>query len=164
MTDSRGIEASLVAELDAAQRRIAELESQLEGLGSGAPGAAGQGLLRAVLDAVADGILAVDQEGRVVFANRQFLRMWRIPPDLIEAGDDSELLEFVQDQLVDPDEFARKVRELYASTRDGYDILHFRDGRVFERVSRALAAGDHLMGRVWCFRDVSQQSRVEEEC
>ena len=163
MTDSRMTKAFLIAELDAVRRRNAELESQLEEPGSEASGAMNQGLLRAVLDAVADGILAVDQEGKVVFANKQFVRMWHIPPDLMDAGDDDELLDFVLDQLVDPDEFVRKVRELYVSTRDGFDVLHFHDGRVFERVSRAIAEGDHLMGRVWCFRDVTQQPRVQEK-
>ncbi len=111
--------------------------------------------IKAILDSAVDGILAVDEKGGVMFSNRPFARMWRIPPDLIEAGDDNELLEFVLDQLVNPEEFLAKVRELYQSPRQSRDILHFRDGRIFERYSQPLVIDDRPRGRVWTFRDVT---------
>ncbi len=113
-------------------------------------------VLYATLDSAADGILAVNEEGHVVFANRQFAHMWHIPPDLIEAGDDNELLEFVLDQLLDPDEFLARVMELYASFSESSDTLHFKDGRVFERHSLPLVIDDGLCGRVWTFHDVTE--------
>jgi PAS domain S-box-containing protein len=117
--------------------------------------------LRAVLDSTADGILAVDANGRVSFANKRFAQMWHIPPDLMETGDDEELLGFVVDQLTDPEGFLAKVRELYQSFRDGFDTLHFHDGRVFERYSRPLVKENKLPGRVWTFRDVTARKRPE---
>jgi PAS domain S-box-containing protein len=119
--------------------------------------------LRATLDSTADGILAVDDKGRVIFANRRFARMWRIPPDLMESGNDDELLDFVLDQLADPDGFMAKVHELYGSVREDFDVLRFRDGRLFERYSRPLARGNTLAGRVWSFRDVTERAGAEEQ-
>lgn len=118
-------------------------------------------VLHATLDSAADGILAVDESGRVIFSNKQFAHMWRIPPDLIEAGNDNELLEFVLDQLENPEEFLSKVRELYQSFRSSVDTLRFRDGRVFERHSRPLVLENKLAGRVWTFRDVTAAAKVE---
>lgn len=112
-------------------------------------------VLYATLDSAADGILAVNEEGHVVFANRQFAHMWHIPPDLIEAGDDNELLDFVLDQLVDPDKFLARVKELYASFSESSDTLHFKDGRVFERHSLPLVVDEDLCGRVWTFHDAT---------
>ena len=37
--------------------------------------------LRSTLEATADGILAVDNSGKVTLANRRFAELWRIPPD-----------------------------------------------------------------------------------
>lgn len=119
--------------------------------------------LAATLDATADGIVAVDENGQVICANRNFAKMWRIPPDLLEEGDDDELLTFVLDQLVEPGEFLSKVRELYQSVRDDFDTLHFRDGRVFERYSRPLVREGKLAGRVWSFRDVTGHERPKQE-
>lgn len=119
--------------------------------------------LKATLDATADGILAVDRAGKVIFANKRFANMWRIPPDLMDTGDDAELLAFVRDQLIAPEAFLARVKELYESVRDDFDILRFRDGRVFERYSRALALGDELIGRVWSFHDVTERVGMEEE-
>ena len=114
-----------------------------------------EAVLHATLESAADGILAVDENNRVIFSNKQFARMWHIPPDLVEAGNDNELLQFVQDQLTEPDEFLSKVRELYRSYRQSSDVLHFRDGRVFERYSHPLVMEDRLGGRVWSFRDIT---------
>jgi len=115
--------------------------------------------LRATLESTADGILAVDDKGHVIFANRRFAEMWHIPPDLIEEGSDEELLAFVLEQLVDPEGFLAKVRELYASLRDDFDTLLFRDGRAFERYSRPLTREDRIIGRVWSFRDATERRR-----
>lgn len=119
-------------------------------------------VLHAALDSTADGILAVDEIGHVVFANKQFAKMWHIPPDLIEAGDDDELLQFALAQLVAPEEFLDKVRALYQSFQRSSDILHFKDGRVFERFSLPLAIEAECRGRVWTFRDITPHGPTEE--
>jgi two-component system, sensor histidine kinase and response regulator len=117
-------------------------------------------ILHATLESAVDGVLAVDEEGKVLYSNRIFANMWRIPPDLIEAADDNELLNYVLEQLVNPDAFLARVRELYQSIRSDCDILHFRDGRVFERHSKPLVRKDQVLGRVWCFRDISDRHRT----
>jgi PAS domain S-box-containing protein len=118
-------------------------------------------LLRATIESTADGLLVVDENGRTLYANRQFAEMWRIPPELLETGGDEELLAFVLDQLTDPDAFLAKVRELYRTSREDLDTLYFKDGRVFERYSRPLLSDGEVAGRVWSFRDVTTRRRSE---
>jgi len=112
-------------------------------------------ILNATLDSAPYGILAVGEGGQVLYSNKQFARIWRMPPDLLDAGNDDEMLQYVLDLLVNPDSFLAKVRELYHSFHDSIDILHFRDGRVIERRSTPLALEGKLCGRVWTFRDIS---------
>lgn len=114
-------------------------------------------LLREILHSSSEGILAVNRGNQVLFANERFMELWRIPPEVEATRDDNRLLEFVLDQLADPEGFLRKVRELYDSTKESFDILHFKDGRVFERLSRPLMREGGVEGRVWSFRDVSDQ-------
>lgn len=118
-------------------------------------------LLQATLDATADGILVVDRQEQVATFNTRFLELWRVPPSLAARGDDRALLSFVSDQLEDPRAFADGVRDLYAARdQDAFDVLRFKDGRVFERYSLPqLVAGD-VVGRVWSFRDVTERERL----
>ena len=88
--------------------------------------------------------------------------MWRIPESMIASGDDNEVLAFVMGQLTDPDGFLAKVRELYGQPgAESYDVVEFKDGRIFERYSQPQTIGDAIVGRVWSFIDVTERKRVE---
>lgn len=120
-------------------------------------------LLQAALDSTADGILVVDLGGRVVRHNRRFAEIWDIPDDLLEEGEDHRLLRYVLGRVEDPDAFTDRVESLYAEpARTGYDVIRFRDGRVIERYSRPQRLGTEIVGRVWSFRDVTEQKRMQE--
>ncbi|MBN1940085.1 MAG: PAS domain-containing protein [Candidatus Aminicenantes bacterium] len=124
--------------------------------------AASEASLQAILQSTADGVLAVDRDGRVLYYNERFVEMWQIPPDVITTQSDAALLGSIRDQLTDPDGFLAKVAALSASTEEDFDTIHFKDGRVFDRVSRPLLVGTNHRGRVWSFSDVGDQIRTEE--
>ena len=119
-------------------------------------------LLGATLESTADGILVVDEKGIVTRTNRRFARMWQIPDDLIQAGDEKRLLDYVLDQLKEPEAFLSKVQTLYKKQDEDFDVLHFKDGRVFERFSSPLIRKGRIAGRVWSFRDVTDRKQAEE--
>ena len=114
-------------------------------------------ILRATLEATSDGILVVDEDGRIVSYNRRFVEMWDIPEDVVLSRDHSVVLAFVLDQLKDPGGFVTRTMELYAEPRrESLDVLEFKDGRVFERYSPPLPGDARPFGRVWSFRDVTR--------
>lgn len=118
-------------------------------------------LLRATLDSTADGLLVVDQRGRVTAANRRFSELWRVPERPHRGDDDQGLIEAVIDQLEDPGAFHARIQELYAQPEaESFDVLRFHDGRVFERLSRPQRLGAEVVGRVWSFRDVTDRDRL----
>ncbi len=120
-------------------------------------------LLRATFDATADGILVVDTEGKMTSFNQKFVEIWHIPESIVESQDDDQALEFVLDQLKDPEGFLKKVMELYAHPdAESYDVLEFKDGRIFERYSLPQQIGGKSVGRVLSFRDVTERKQAEE--
>jgi PAS domain S-box-containing protein len=119
-------------------------------------------LLKATLDATTDGILVVDENGKMVNFNRKFIEMWRIPEFIAESRDDNRALAWVLDQVKDPERFIKKVKELYAQPDSkSYDWLEFKDGRIFERYSQPQKIGGRTVGRVWSFRDVTDRRLME---
>jgi PAS domain S-box-containing protein len=120
-------------------------------------------LLQATLESTADGLLVVDREGKVTIFNSKFLALWRIPESLAESRDDSLLLQYVLDQLQNPGAFMDKVKNLYSQPdAESFDVLEFKDGRVFERYSKPQRIGEEIIGRVWSFRDVTEQRQTEK--
>jgi PAS domain S-box-containing protein len=115
-----------------------------------------------ILESVADGILAVDTNGKVIETNLRFAELWRIPQRIMESRNDRSLLEFVLGQLRDPMAFLQKVQALYRSDAIDVDTLAFRDGRVFERHSYPMIQDGALVGRVWSFRDITEQKMTGE--
>lgn len=119
-------------------------------------------LLRATLESTADGLLVVDRAGKIVHFNHRFAQLWRIPETILAARDDQQALAFVADQLLHPEEFSAKVAQLYDTpAADSFDMVRFKDGRVFERYSRAQWLDTRPVGRVWSFRDVTEAKRAE---
>ena len=121
-------------------------------------------LLNATLNSTADGILVVSREGKVSGCNRRFAQLWRLYFESAVGRADTELLSSVIDQLEDPDEFVTKVKALYSDpSATSFDVLKFKDGRIYERYSQPQRLDDRIVGRVWSFRDVTESRRMEEE-
>lgn len=122
-----------------------------------------QSLLQATLESTADGILVVDRDGKFVSHNRRFVEMWSLPEDVLKRGSDEEALQLVLERLKHPDEFLAKVQALYRNPeQSSYDVLDFKDGRVFERYSQSQQISGKIVGRVWSFRDVTERKQLED--
>ena len=119
-------------------------------------------LLQATLESTAEGILVVNMAREIVSFNARFAEMWRLPDDMLTSRDDKGALQFVLDQLRDPQGFITTVEALYAHPeQESFDELEFRDGRIFERYSRPQWMQDSIVGRVWSFRDVTERKVAE---
>ena len=137
---------------DITDRKLAELEL-----------ARAATITRATLDSTADGVLVVSGKREILLFNRQLLEMLNIPDETIGTTRDA-WGDIVVSQVKDPESYARRVLELYAApATESFDVLHFKDGRVFERYGHALELEDAATGRVWSFRDVTARTHHENE-
>jgi len=136
-----------ISERKIAEKSLRNLESNLE----------------VILESTVDGILAVNNEGKILKTNKRFEELWRIPQDILNTDSHKTLLNYVLDQLFEPKIFLDKVNKLYNSIEIDSDILFFKDGRIFERYSAPLLMEDKVIGRVWTFTDITENKRAEIE-
>ncbi len=119
--------------------------------------------MNAALESTTDGLLVVDQKGKIRTFNRKFVKMWQIPPAIVASQDDNQSINYVLEQLKEPAQFVSKIRELYSQPNaESYDILEFKDGKIFERYSKPQKIGETSVGRVWSFRDITALRQNEK--
>jgi len=120
-------------------------------------------LTDATLDSIHNGILVVSRQGKVIKTNAKFAELWHIPSDILASADDKILLDFVLEQLADPDEFINKVSELYGKPEsESFELIYFKDGRIFERISKPMCIENEPIGRVWSFLDITESKTSED--
>lgn len=114
--------------------------------------------LQATLEATADGIAVTDPGGRVQVFNRRFAELWGLPADLLSRRDDAAIQAWMTRTVIDPQAYSRRLHALLqASQIVATDRLQLHSGLVMERVSRPLMRFGLPQGRVWSFRDLSEQ-------
>jgi PAS domain S-box-containing protein len=121
-------------------------------------------LLAAQNEALADGVVVVSAEGRILSFNRAFVEMWGFPEALVASGVDRDALEWAANRTTDPDAFVARVEHLYAEPgATSRDEVALRDGRRFDRYGGPVVGpgGEHY-GYLWFFRDVTERRFAEE--
>ncbi len=141
----------MIEDITSRKKALAELDNSVS-------------LLKATFESTEDGLLVVDSVGKIVLYNQKFTDMWRIPKDVLATGEDSEALLFVKNELSDPETFLENVKHLYSDPdATSFDLLEFIDKRYFERYSQPQKINGKSVGRVWSFRDITNQKKTEAD-
>jgi len=121
-------------------------------------------LLEGQTETMLDGILVVDDNGKIVLFNRNFSLLWKIPKNLLDSRDDKKLINYVLSQLKYPDNFVAEIKRLYLNKdKKSRDEIEFKDGRFFDRYSSPLIDSiGNYRGRIWFFRDISERKKSEK--
>jgi len=122
-------------------------------------------VLTTAMDGAPDGILIVDENKKIIAANDRFAEMWDVPHALVHARDDIPVLAVVRSRTKDPDAFEARVDYLYRHPNEtSHDRIDLKDGRIFDRHSRALYdAQRHYLGRIWFFRDITEREALVDD-
>ncbi|HEV2839942.1 MAG TPA: PAS domain S-box protein [Chthoniobacterales bacterium] len=119
-------------------------------------------MMQATLESTSNGILVTDGCGKITAFNEKYVEMWRIPREILDAREEGPVREIAGQQLNDPGAFIARIREIEASgLAESYDVLEFRDGRIFERYSKLQTIENQSVGRVWSFSDVTERNQAE---
>lgn len=116
-------------------------------------------LLLATLEATADGILVLDNPGKVVTFNQKFAKIWNLlysEPTFYE----DELISVILDRLAEPDAISFRALFAHANT-EKHDFLRLKSGHIIEYYLQPQKLAGKIVGRVWSFRDVTEEKQTE---
>ncbi|MBK7355202.1 bifunctional diguanylate cyclase/phosphodiesterase [Propionivibrio sp.] len=114
--------------------------------------------LRATLDSTADGILVTDTDGGVRGYNQRFAELWDMPNELMIRKDDAATHAWMTQNVLNSAEYESRIRTIANSAlTETRDVVALRSGRILERVSMPQLARGRPTGRVYSFRDITQQ-------
>ena len=114
--------------------------------------------LRATLESTADGILVTDSQGEIRSYNQRFSELWDIPLNLMVHRDNAATHLWMTQNVLNGADYASRISAIASSTLpETRDVVTLLNGRVLERVSKPQLARGRPTGRVYSFRDITQQ-------
>jgi PAS domain S-box-containing protein len=120
-------------------------------------------LFSATLQSTADGILVLDDQGRVTNYNQKFVDMWELPNEVMDSPDDTKVLETMLDKIEASEDVFRKIKELYDDTNPThFSEIKLKNGKIFERYLQPQMLRGKTMGGVWSFRDITDRRKAED--
>ena len=145
-----GIEGILT---DVTERKVAEDKLSFSNI-----------LLTTAIESSPDAILIVDANAHIIKFNHHFVELWDIPQKVVDAGIDKPVLMSVASRVKNQSEFLARVRYLYDHPEEqSREEIELADGRIVDRHSGSLYDAQHkFLGRVWFFRDITEQKRAGE--
>ncbi len=121
-------------------------------------------LLASTIESTADGILVVDQKGKIEKYNQKFLEMWGGPEEILSSGDGKRMVSYIMGHVKDPDALRLTIRNIVAeTTEERLNTVRYKDGRLFKCYSIPRHAEGKSAGRVWSIRDITEWERAVEE-
>jgi signal transduction histidine kinase len=118
-------------------------------------------LLGATLDATADGIAVFGTDGSLLGCNQRFANMWHIPKELVAAGDQMAIMEYIHTSSASDGAALALFGAGAAEAGESETVLELQDGRVLQVSQAPLHAHGDQDGRVLSFSDVTDRVRAE---
>ena len=119
--------------------------------------------MRTTLESTGDGILVVDERGKVRNYNRRFIQMWDVPDSLVNVPDDAKLFAHMEQGVEDIEAYLAQLDAMVqAPEMEANDIILLRSGRVIERVSLPQISRSRSAGRVYSFRDLTERKEAQK--
>lgn len=121
-----------------------------------------QSRMTTLLGAMHSGIVFVDGDGRVIYSNEAFARIWNLPDNIM--GRDLAAIVPQLKSVVEPSD-ARHLDALQgidASEHVANAELHTRDGRIVVQRVQTVDHDARQSGRIWFHEDVTQERQTQQ--
>jgi diguanylate cyclase (GGDEF)-like protein/PAS domain S-box-containing protein len=121
--------------------------------------------LTALLSAMSLGILFADREGRVIYYNPAFSRIWLLRDTDIAGMRIEDAFARSTGVLSQPDDFAKHVRNILdmGEISDTFEI-RTEDGRVVNQINHPVRDKEgRFIGHLWIYEDITRERQTAEQ-
>ncbi len=123
--------------------------------------------LNATLESSSDGILVTDLKGNIRNFNRRFAELWQVPRAMLTLRDDDAVLGWMRRSVVDPGAYMRRLAAIDDpafdnTTARALDVVELRNSMTLERSSLPQCSRGLTIGRIYAFRDITEQLAIEK--
>ena len=120
-------------------------------------------LLKEALGLSDDGAVVVDLVGNIVCCNSRFNDIWQIPEALLTGRTERTINAWIARQLADGPRYLLHIEQERLDPRNrSVDIYTLRDGRVFERHVTPHGVGEHFIGVIAQWREVTEHAQLRQ--
>ncbi len=112
-----------------------------------------------------DGLLVVDEKGKIFSFNQRFADMWGIPDEVLKSSSEEQVLQYMSKRIVHSEEFLKRVQYLNKHHQKKYsEEIALVEGVTFNRYSVPIfGADDRYYGRVWRSHDITKLKQLQEQ-
>jgi PAS domain S-box-containing protein len=120
-------------------------------------------LIRNMLDAVDEGIIVFTNHILTSY-NQKFLRMWGIEDHDIQGLKNNDVFLMLSDYVLNAEEFYNRVKEMTEDEETIYNnVIHLKNKNVFELTTKRKVNDGVTYGRIWLFRDITEQTKSNDK-
>jgi PAS domain S-box-containing protein len=122
--------------------------------------------LDTIMESTEDGILAMDDRGHVLHANRRLFEIWGLPDDSVPLNKGAPSANHARGLAGCPEGLSSRMRGAQSCEEDGLTTLRLEDGQTIEWHTHPFSGDgshDSRGGVVWSFRDVTARKQMEAQ-
>ncbi len=121
-------------------------------------------LIKSTFESSSEGILVVNNEGKVTDYNQKFVDMLEIPKSVLEAKNEKAILEHMKNQLAQSNEYFMQKQDFRSNFLDAIsiDVIKLKNGTILECYSQPHKLNGQIIGRILDFRDITTRAKLEE--
>ncbi len=119
--------------------------------------------IRATLESSADGILVVDNTGKIIDFNAKLATL--LPDKSIEKKQTTiaEIFDYIQNNSTDVSAFTRDIDQIHTDKSASIlGNLFLKNDIAIEYYSQPYLIESEIQGRVWSFRDITKRAQLEK--
>lgn len=121
-------------------------------------------LLQATFDSIDEGIVAFNDENILSSANPRFYEIWDIDDDSFNEIDELDFFREISKRVIDSEGFFKKIQGFIESNKyDIEDTFHLKNEQVIEASLKPQYIEGKIAGKVWTFRDITEQTKAEDK-
>jgi len=115
-------------------------------------------LLNIIMDATADGIMAIDKNYKILKYNNRICEIMDIPLEDLDKMSGKDLIQFVLPKIRYPEEWMQITQKTTLLPGESQEcIIEKMDGKVYRLIERPIFVDDEIEGKVISLSDITQE-------